>query len=537
MSRVGALALPPSALAVSLSLLLPPEAVCRNMAGGVARYQVVVPLGAAAGLFDASSGDSATFLAHSYDEAALGRLELPVSAVEAGGRNEARPEPQALPGDVFLQADGNNGLFHLGTREPAPAEQLARTDAPPGPATARRLGRNVILGETVLTSNGPAETVTGASAEEFKAKKAGPLAYALWRAQGESARLVSKAASFETQLAGAAATFDQPYATGAQVQVRSIGEKSDPSAPPLLREGESPDVDRDSVLPFSRALVRYGLQPAQVRAILSEYHKVHQAATPQAYHNMLLGIRAANLMAQYLAAHEPHSTRSERSETFHVEETTSDPRQKQALILAALLHRTGNPLVKEIPTAGEAASYLHYGEIGGLLRNIRIHQDDMNGWVSALISATDYSKFARPSDRRDALSNLNRALNFGTDAEPARRQHGRLAAILQLVTRASMFTDGPAFAEAAVRARAAEARAAAAAEGRPGPTDEEAFLAAAAEIDQILSGRMPASEREAYLRLPDGAALGNLVATYRHFRGLAATLVNQRTVTARVIPD
>ena len=485
-------------LSLFLILALPAAA----SAGSVERIQVDIP--ATAGLFPGSAGGAMTF-----PVAGVGSPipSLPPSAI-TGGSRELAPN-QALAPNLFLRADPVNGLFQLSGEQP-------RTSQAPMP-------------EGVPASVGAAPEGQTDDDGKLLAQKAGPLAYALWQARQENIG----GPGFESKLRLA---FDGQK-TG-NVQEASVGGREDSSAPRLLRDGDRPDVDRNSVTPFSRALVRYGIAPDQVQAIVRAYLNAHPGAH-RTYNGRLLGIRAANLMAQYLAANEPHhqynSPGHSWSMTLHKEETTSDPREKQAMILAALFHRTADPRLQEVPTGLQAGRYLRdqYSEASALLARIKIHQDNMSLWVSALIEATDYSRFSDYHKRQEAQSALNRALNLGTDGPDTRAASARLGAVLQLVTRSAMFVDGPKLAEDAVRARAEEARAEARRRGQEGPSDSEAFLAAAAEIDQILSGHMPMSPKS-YLTLPDGAARDNLRHTYLRFRSQAADLINSRKVDARI---
>jgi hypothetical protein len=433
-----------------------------------------------------------------------GAVAFPATTRDAVGLNIS------LPPSIYVHADETNGLYTLSQRAPAAPPAAGR----PAPAA---LGVNAVLG-------GPSPSALSSG------HPGGALVEASERASLEG-KQAAAAGALAAMLQGAAQKFD-----GTRGVVRTV---DDASAPAYLRPAGQKTLDRNSLVPVSRALARYGMTEKQIRDMIRVYEDSHRNDAPGAYHGRLLGIRAANLMAQFLAGNEPYTEHNAPGETFSqtfaTEQITKDVHIKQALILAALFHRTAHPSVKT-PTLRDVTSYFASGsELNTWLTSLGPGGPAPRDMIRTLIEQTDYKRSPYdPNNETALLKNFGHgSANWGSEQ---RRFVERLAGIIQLVTRAAMFVDGPEFAEAAVRARTDEARAGSKEVGRPEISDSEALLSATAELDSLISGRMPAAPGQ-YISLPRGEAGNNLIGNYQRFRALAASVINARAVTSTVAPE
>ncbi len=273
----------------------------------------------------------------------------------------------------------------------------------------------------------------------------------------------------------------------------------------FFEEPEGQDIDLNSLRPLCRALSRYGLNISQIEDLVRIYEGIHAADDPTlTFHDRLLGIRAANLMAQYLAG---------------VEKAITDSRVKRALIIAALFHRTVAQLATVPDEAQARALFEPPSAFARWLRQFDSNSDiSERDRVWSLVRAS-YSNRADQHSPQNTLADY-----FNPDLSRI------LQAIMQFVTRASMFADGPAFAQAAARARMTETRT-----DDSLPNESEAMAAAAAETGDLLTRKMPAAP-DRIIALPDGPLRNNLSLCDRYFRGLVADAINRKSLSVVLIP-
>jgi hypothetical protein len=230
--------------------------------------------------------------------------------------------------------------------------------------------------------------------------------------------------------------------------------------------------DRNSLEPFSRALVELGASQEQVQKLVAQLPEWHKFQPDDAYHGLLYAIRSANLMVQLL------------EETDHDAPIGYRPApngDKMQLILAALMHRTdaySGRIPGTSPTKAGTARFITGDPYSSAILS-RLRPGAFRAGHVAEYAARTYRAPGEKPSFRDEPWKL-------ADRDGFRRGFGeRWASRLDLVSRAAMFVDSVKFARDAVVARHRELAADAKAEKRAAPSLAEVFLSAHQEVKAL----------------------------------------------------
>lgn len=413
-------------------------------------------------------------------EGSLSSLALPASAI-------ADPAaPAAAP--LTLRSDDRGFIYFSDVPDEGPASTVPAPEAAADAASERRRPNNNRLGlDTSLEGN---TRLTNEPPADAEARAGGPLHENLLALRRQMQPLLEM---------GEKAGWNSSDLTAAAKAGSLAWEGASKARKPDFTDPGSRHGDLNSIAPFTRALSRYGMKDGDIAMIVARYAKWYEGDSADAYNNRLVGIRAANLMAQQLALHEDWMSRGGSGTRFEHE-------HPQALILAALIAPTGRSLQND--------PYMHQGIQG------RPSTKPLYAAVATLVEAgraTDGREIRRLEGdvHRDAGTTLY-------DYNFQRYYARRMGSLVQFVTRAAMFTGTVEEAQRAVLARAAEMRAA---DRSTSPTDAEAMIAAAAALTQLVSGQMPFGENMSHFDLAPETSRA-LVRNYHHFKAAAARLIN-----------